>query len=77
MARQKKSRIWTVAYVMWKPGEEEEELYTNSWFAYGRDRAEARENFLRDFERERENFYGGDDPDMQIHIANIVPGWSC
>lgn len=72
----RKSRIWTVCYVLWKD-DEEDEPYTNSWFAYGATRDEAKANFLRDFERERENFYGGDDPDIKISVSNVVPGWSC
>ncbi len=77
MARAKKRRIWTVCYILWKPNDEEEELYSNSWFAYGCTKEEAKENFLRQFEAERENFYCGDDPDYQIHIANVVEGFSC
>lgn len=77
MMAKRKRKIWTVAYILWKPEEEEEELYSNSWFAYGATKEEAKEDFLRYFERERENFYCGDEPGWEISIANVVPGWSC
>ena len=77
MAKAKRSRIWTVCYIMWNPEREEAEPYTNSWFAYGRDKEEARANFLRHFEQERENFYGGDDPRYQMSISHIFEGFSC
>ena len=79
MARGKR-KIWTVCYILYIPGDEDpdgDNWYSNSWFAYGRDKAEAKEDFLRYFEQNRENFWCGDDPRFEIHIANVFPGFSC
>ena len=74
----KTRKIWTVSYILWKEDDPEgEHDYGNSWFAYGCDKSEAKESFLRYFERERENFYCGDDPDYKISVVNVTPGWSC
>ena len=78
MAKAKARKMWTVCYILYRPEDDDpDNWYSNSWFAFGRDKQEALEDFLRYFERERENFYCGDEPGWELHIANIVPGWSC
>lgn len=75
---QKKRKMWTVCYILYRPEDDDpDSWYSNSWFAFGATKEEAKEDFLRYFERERENFYCGDQPGWEIHIANVVPGWSC
>lgn len=74
----KARKMWTVCYTLYRPEDDDpENWYANVWFAFGRDKAEAKEDFLRYFERERENFFCGDQPGWEIHIDNVVPGWSC
>ena len=79
MARKKTRRIWTVCYILYNPeiSDPDESIYTNSWFAYGCTKDEAKEDFLRYFERERENFWCGDDERWQVHVSNVVEGFSC
>ena len=71
--------MWTVCYILYRPEDIDnpDNWYTNSWFAFGCDKAEAKADFLRHYERERENFWGGDDPTIEISIANVFPGFSC
>lgn len=78
MARKKQRRIWTVCYILHREDDDEwEDIYSNSWFAYGCDAVEAKEDFMRYFERERENFYCGDDPRWQLAITHVHEGFSC
>ena len=74
MARQKKSRIWTICYALMDP--RDEEPFTATWFAYGKTRDEAKAKFLEDFHSHPEDFYGAT-PETQITICNVVEGFSC
>ena len=77
---EKKTRkMWTVCYTLYRERDIDnpDEWYSNVWFAFGCDKEEAKADFLKYFERERENFYCGDDPSWKIHIDNAYPGWSC
>lgn len=75
MARAKKSRIWTICYALWED-EECSDPWTATWFAYGKDRVEAKENFLKDFYSHPEDFYGATEK-THIYICNVVEGFSC
>ena len=76
---QRKRKIWTVCYILYRPQDmdDPDKWYSSSWMAFGRDEAEAKADFLKYFERERENFFCGDDPSWEIHIDHAYPGWSC
>lgn len=75
MARTKKSRIWTICYALYDE-RDPEEFWTATWFAYGKDKAEAKEKFLRDFHSHPEDFYGATE-ETQITICNVVEGFTC
>ena len=75
MARAKKSRIWTICYALYDDSEIGD-FFTATWFAYGRDKAEAKENFLRDFHSHPEDFYGAT-KETNITICNVVEEFSC
>lgn len=68
-------KCFTVCYVLWND-DDSEEFFSASWFAYGRDKAEARESFLRDFHSHPEDFYGATE-ETQIAVTNVVEGFSC
>lgn len=67
MARQKKSRIWTICYVNRLYGED----YTATWFAYGKTKEEAKEHFWRDME------VSEDAPREMFPVLNVIEGFSC
>lgn len=79
MAKKKTRKTWTVCYTLYRERDIDtpDKWYSNVWFAFGCDKEEAKADFLKYFERERENFYCGDDPSWKIHIDNAYPGWSC
>lgn len=79
MAKKKTRKTWTVCYTLYRERDIDnpDEWYSNVWFAFGCDKEEAKADFLKYFERERENFYCGGDPSWKIHIDNAYPGWSC
>ena len=76
---QRKRKMWTVCYILYRPQDMDDpgKWYSSSWMAFGRDEAEAKADFLKYFERERENFFCGDDPSWEIHVDHAYPGWSC
>jgi len=77
MAKAKKSKAWTICYALWDPAwSDDEEPWTATWFAYGKTKEEARKNFREDFERHPEDFYGAS-PDWEMHIVNVVEGFTC
>lgn len=57
MARVKKHSVcWTICYAV--EDNSEDGFYTASWFAYGKTKEEAKENFLRE-KRTEEELCGG------------------
>ena len=76
MARVKKSRIWTVCYILSDPGDDPAEPFTATWFAYGKTAQEAKESFLRDFHSHPEDFYGANE-NTQITVCRVFEGFSC
>lgn len=76
MARVKKSRVWTVCYILSDPGDDPAEPFTATWFAYGKTAQEARESFLRDFHSHPEDFYGATE-DTQITVCRVFEGFTC
>ena len=71
-----KSKIWTICYILSDPGDDPDEPFTATWFAYGKDKADARAKFLADFHRHPEDFYGAT-AETQIAICNVVEGFTC
>lgn len=67
---------YTICYALYDEKKDPEDFFTATWFAYGRDKAEAKESFLRDFHRHPEDFYGAT-PETQITVCNVVEGFSC
>ena len=66
---------YTICYGL-RNDDDPEDFFTATWFAYGRDKTEAKENFLKDFNRHPEDFYGAT-ADTKITICNVVEGFSC
>lgn len=66
---------YTICYALYDDSEIGD-FFTATWFAYGRDKAEAKESFLRDFHRHPEDFYGATQ-ETNITICNVVEGFSC
>jgi len=76
MARKKKHSVcWTICYALWED-DNCEDPWTATWFAYGRDKEEAKERFLQDFHSHPEDFYGAT-AETKIAICNVVEGFSC
>lgn len=74
MARRKKHSVcWTICYAL-KMREDSDDIYTGTWFAYGRSAEEAKKNFLREKAMEAE-FCGGD-PAEDYTIVNVAEGFS-
>lgn len=67
-------KCYTICYGLYE--EDSDDFFTATWFAYGRDKAEAREKFLADFHRHPEDFYGAT-AETQIAICNVVEGFTC
>ena len=67
-------KCYTICYGLYD--ERDDDFFTATWFAYGRDKEEAKEKFLADFHRHPEDFYGAT-PETQIAICNVVEGFSC
>lgn len=65
---------YTICYGLWND-DDPEDFFTATWFAYGRDKVEAKENFLRDFNEHPWDFYGAT-ADTKITICNVVEGFS-
>ena len=76
MAKAKRSRIWTICYILTDPGDDPAEPFTATWFAYGVDKADARQKFLADFHSHPEDFYGATEK-TQITVCNVFEGFSC
>lgn len=74
MARAKKSRVWTICYALYNEGDDD--FFTATSFAYGKDKADAREKFLREFHSRPWDFYGATE-ETQITVCNVVEGFSC
>ena len=78
MARVKKTRCYTICYVMYNPtSEEPDDFYTATWFAYGKSKEDARDSFKRQFDAERENFPYDDNPAYSMSVVNVFEGFSC
>lgn len=75
MAKPKKSRIWTICYALWED-DDCDDPWTATWFAYGKDKAEATAHFLEDFHSHPEDFYGATEK-THITVCNVFPGFSC
>lgn len=55
MAKAQKRVIWTVCYAVYDE-ERVEDVWTDTWFAYGTTAEEAKEDFRKYWEREKQNF---------------------
>ena len=75
MAKAKKSVIWTVCYILWEDSNPDD-FWTATWFAYGKTEEEAKANFLQDFHRHPEDFYGATEK-TNIEISHAFKGFSC
>lgn len=73
--KEKKSVIWTVCYIIWEDGKDDDP-WTATWFAYGRDASEAKANFLKGFHAHPEDFYGATE-DTHISVDHVYRGFSC
>lgn len=71
-----KSKIWTICYILSDLGDDPAEPFTATWFAYGKDKADARAKFLADFHSHPEDFYGSTE-ETQITISHVVEGFTC
>jgi len=69
-------KCYTICYVLFGPEEDPDEPFTATWFSYGRDKAEAKESFLRDFHSHPEDFYGATEKTC-VSVVNVVEGFSC
>ena len=73
--KQKPSVIWTVCYMLWEDGHEDDP-FTATWFAFGRNESEAKENFLKDFRNHPDDFYGATEK-TNIYVSHAYKGFSC
>lgn len=74
MAKQKKSKIWTICYAITNP-DHPEDPYFGTWFAYGKTKEEAAASYLEHKAMEAE--FCGECPVEWYSVVHVVEGFSC